>query len=121
MSDPQVPPVGSVCHLEIPAPDLDAAQRFYGAVFGWTFHAMGPEYVIFQYPGGGGGLDASLPVGDGGAVPVLAVPEVAEALGRIDAAGGKRLTEKTEIGGGHGFCAYFRDPLGNKMGVWSRA
>ena len=26
--------------------DLDVAQRFYSAVFGWTFPISGPDFVV---------------------------------------------------------------------------
>ena len=111
---------GSICHVEIPAPDLEKMQEFYGAVFGWTFTPMGPEYVLFQAGDTGGGLDPSLAVLGGGVVLVLAVGEVDAALAEIVAHGGEGLTPKTTISEDHGYCAYFRDPCGNKMGVWSR-
>jgi predicted enzyme related to lactoylglutathione lyase len=54
-------------------------------------------------------------------VLVLAVTDVDAKLAEIEAAGGKTLTPRTEIGGGHGFFAYFEDPNGNKLGVWEPA
>ena len=113
--------MGSVCHVEIPAPDLAALRGFYGGVFGWTFSEMGPQYVLFHAGDGGGGLDASAPVVDGGVVLVLAVEDIDASLTAITGAGGEALSPKTGIGGDHGFCAYFRDPCGNKMGIWSRS
>src|SRR5687768_16455893 len=35
---------GEPCWADELAPDVDAAQRFYGAVFGWTFRSTGPEF-----------------------------------------------------------------------------
>jgi predicted enzyme related to lactoylglutathione lyase len=66
-------------------------------------------------------LRPQCPVGDGGAVPVLLVEDIPAKLAEIVGAGGLELMGKTEISGDHGFCAYFRDPCGNKMGLWSRA
>jgi len=111
---------GSICHVEVPAPDLAKAKAFYEGVFGWETQPMGETYLLFSAGPDGGGLDADAPVGDGGAVLVLAVPDIDEKLAEIEAAGGSALSGKTEIGGGHGFYAYFRDPNGNKMGVWSQ-
>ena len=119
MSDEKSAKLGSVCHLEIPAPDLEKMQTFYGAVFGWEFTPMGDEYMLFSTGDGGGGFDPALPVADGGAVLILAVDDIQAALTQIEDAGGEGLTPKTEISGDHGSCAYFRDPCGNKMGIWS--
>ncbi len=33
---------GALGHFALNADDLDAARRFYGAVFGWQFTAWGP-------------------------------------------------------------------------------
>ena len=114
---------GSICHVEVPAPDLVRMQAFYGEVFGWKFTPMDPEYagyVLFQAGDTGGGLDPTMPVADGGAVLVLAVDDIDASLAAIGANGGEALTGKTAISPEHGFYAYFRDPCGNKMGVWSR-
>ena len=118
-----IPPIakGSICHVEVPAPDIDAMQAFYGRVFGWQFSPMLPGYVVFRAGDGGGGMDAAMPVADGGAVLVLAVEDIDASLAEIAAAGGTPLTPKTAISPDHGFYAYFRDPCGNKMGVWSRS
>lgn len=118
---PATPP-GSVCHIEIPAPDMAKITAFYAAAFGWELVPMSPGYTLFITPGraSSGGFDASRAVAEGGTVLVIAVDEVTAALGRIRAAGGTPVTEKMDIGGGHGFCAYFRDPCGNAMGVWSK-
>ena len=112
---------GSICHVEVPAPDLAKMQAFYGTVFDWKFTPMGPEYLLFHAGDTGGGLDPAMPVAEGGAVLVLAVEDIDAALAAIDAAGGEALTPKTAISEEHGYYAYFRDPCGNKMGVWSKS
>ena len=112
--------LGSICHVEIPGSDLGKMQEFYETLFGWTFRPMGDTYLMFMAGDDGGGIDADMPVGDGGAVLVLAVEDIDAKLAESNAAGGEGLTPKTSIGEGHGFYAYFRDPCGNKMGVWSK-
>lgn len=114
------PSAGAICHLEVPAPDMEQAQAFYTKVFGWEFTPMDPEYALFSAGAVGGGFDKTAPVGAGGCVLVMAVDDIDAKLAEIKEAGGEELTGKTEISGGHGFCAYFRDPNGNKMGVWSK-
>lgn len=114
-------PGGGVCYFELPAPDLDRAQAFYGEVFAWAFTPMGDDYVEVRAGALTGGLNPGLPIAEGGAVLVLEVEDIPATLQRIEAWGGLRLCEKTEIGEGMGFYAYFRDPFGNRLGVWSRA
>ena len=37
-------PLGAPCWIDLLSSDLDRAQQFYGAAFGWTFESAGPEY-----------------------------------------------------------------------------
>jgi len=37
-------PLGAPIWIDLTTSDLDRAQEFYGAVFGWTFASAGPEY-----------------------------------------------------------------------------
>ncbi len=127
MAEEQAVQTGMICHVELPAPDMAKAKEFYGKLFGWKFEAMNETYEIFIPTSGiGGGLDTDLPVrkgeggGAGGAILVLTCEEIPAKLEELVAAGGKKLTDKTEIPGDHGFYAYFEDPNGNKMGLWSK-
>ena len=36
--------LGAPIWIDLTTSDLGHAQQFYGAVFGWTFEAAGPEY-----------------------------------------------------------------------------
>ena len=112
--------MGSICHVEVPGPDLDKMQAFYGSLFDWQFVPMGPTYLLFTAGEDGGGIDSEMEVRDGGVTLVLAVPDIDAKLAEIEAAGGEKLTEKTAISEDHGYYAYFRDPCGNKMGLWSK-
>jgi predicted enzyme related to lactoylglutathione lyase len=51
---------------------------------------------------------------------VIDVPSIDEALRRIEAAGGRTVTEKMPVGG-MGFASYFTDTEGNLMGLWETA
>ena len=112
---------GTVCHIEIPAPDLDRVQEFYGEVFGWTFEPMQEGYVFWRAGSLGGAFDREAAPTAEGIVLVLAVDDIDQKLEEIDNAGGRTLQGTTEIGGGMGFYAYFVDPVGNKMGIWMPA
>ena len=37
-------PLGAPTWIDLTTSDVDRAQEFYGAVFGWTFESAGPEY-----------------------------------------------------------------------------
>ena len=115
-------PLGCMCHLELPAPDLARAQAFYGEVFGWTFTPMSDTYVLYRDGLTGGGLDKDRPVtSEAGPVPVLMVESIETTLRKIEDWGGRGLTEKIELGEGMGCYAYFRDPNGNKLGIWAES
>jgi predicted enzyme related to lactoylglutathione lyase len=49
------------------------------------------------------------------------VDDIAEALANIEAAGGRTLTPRTEIGPGMGAFAAFADPVGNQFGLYEEA
>ena len=47
-------------------------------------------------------------------------PSIDEALRRVEAAGGKTVTEKMPVGE-MGFAGYFADTEGNLIGLWENA
>ena len=56
MDETRTYPEGVPSWIDIEQPDLDAAQAFYGGLFGWTFeHATPPDaplpYVIARLHG----------------------------------------------------------------------
>lgn len=115
-----MPEPGPIEHIEIPAPDLEKAKAFYSRVFEWTLQPMNEDYVLFRSGSVGGGLDRAGEVAETGVTLVITVPDIAAKLEEIRAAGGSVVKEKTAIGPEHGFYAYFRDPNGNRLGLWSR-
>ncbi|MCZ7644826.1 MAG: VOC family protein [Planctomycetota bacterium] len=119
MSEQTVP--GTICHVEIPAPDLEKAKTFFREQFGWTIHDnLGPTYCLWSAGGLGGGFSSEMAVVEGGLNVILAVDDIPGKLEAIARAGGKSVQGKTEIGGGHGFFALFKDPNGNRLGLWSK-
>lgn len=114
-------PVCAVCHIEVPAPDLAKAMRFYGEVFGWEIgEQLGPNYCIWHAGDLGGGFSADMAPCDDGMNVVLGVEDIPAKLEEIAKAGGAVVKGKTEIGGGYGFYALFKDPNGNRLGLWSK-
>jgi len=105
--------------VELTTPDLQAAQTFYGGLFGWTFGDAGPA------PGGGPYLLAEL---SGGAVGALVqgepggwnsyvlVDDVDDTAERVRAAGGRVLGQPTDVDQGRVLA--FTDPEGAELRVW---
>lgn len=112
---------GAICHVEIPAPNLAKAKAFYEKVFGWKVQEpFSSGYCIFSADEMSGGLDRDGKVADEGVMLYLKVADIPATLKKITAAGGAIVKGKTEIGGGYGFYACFRDPNGNRLAVWCR-
>ena len=110
------------CHIEIPAPDLEKAKKFYEEVFNWEINSeMGMEgYWFFKTENIGGAFSSSLKPSTEGVAVILNVDDVTGKTSDIKKAGGKIVQGRTEIGGGMGFYAYFTDINGNKLGIWSQ-
>lgn len=125
---------GKVVHFEIPADDGDRAQRFYGETFGWRMVPVpGMSYTMVmtgasdpeQGPTEAGFINGGLferTAQFPGKAPnlVIDVPSVDEALRKVEAAGGKTVTERMPVGE-MGFTGYFTDTEGNLVGLWETA
>ncbi|WP_432709072.1 VOC family protein [Pedobacter sp.] len=113
----------TITHVEIPAPDLNAASAFYAAVFDWKIEVIienSYSFFIIGDTNTGGGLDASLkPAEKGvGTQLVINVDDINHYLERIVTAGGTITQTKTPIGSGeHGYFAAFKDPNGNHLQI----
>jgi len=109
------------CHIVIPAPDLERAKAFYEKVFGWQVRANvpGPSYWFFESGNVGGAFNGRKKPSSGGAVLVLHVDDVDDAIGRVRENGGTVTQEPGAIGEADpGRDAYFLDPNGNEMGIY---
>jgi predicted enzyme related to lactoylglutathione lyase len=110
--------------FEIPASDFDRAVKFYSDVLRVEVRKenfMGIPNGMFPYDEGrvGGAivLDPQYTPSDKGAVIYLNTRgDLDGALTRVEAAGGKALTGKLDIGPA-GFVAYILDTEGNKVGL----
>jgi predicted enzyme related to lactoylglutathione lyase len=123
--------MGKVVHFEIPTDDIARASEFYRSVFDWQLMDMsgqGMDYTIVmtvpvdetQMPTERGAINGGMMKrSDDTPYPVITidVPSIDEALARIEAGGGSKVTGRTEIPG-MGAYAYFKDPEGNTMGLW---
>lgn len=124
---PPAPRPGELAHFAINADDVDAARRFYAAVFGWRFAAWGPPgffHVLTadgERPGPVGALQQRRDLLPGGAPtttfePTVAVADLGAALAAVEAHGGTVLMGATTIAG-VGDLAFFTDPSGNVCGA----
>lgn len=106
-----------VVHFEIQVKDAEAAQEFFGKLFGWDIQADNPmEYGVVDTQAGGinGGV-----ITDPAAPRVVIYVEVADLQASLDKAeslGGKTLVPPTEIPGVVTF-AMMSDLEGNVIGL----
>jgi len=113
--------------FEIPAPNLERAKAFYEAIFQTeiTIQDFGAfKMGIFPHAEVGAALcqhpTAYQPSETHGVLVYLnANPDLADVLGRVEAAGGKIIRPKTEIAPGLGFMALFLDSEGNRLALHS--
>ena len=115
----------TITHIEIPAPDLEKATRFYSKLFNWEITIVTEgQYAFFRIGDtqSGGGFDTSLKPAEKNCGPQLTidVEDISQKLKEIVAAGGKIILDKTEIPGGHGFYAVFCDTNDNYLQLHSR-
>ena len=108
-------------HIEIPTTDVKKSREFYSKMFGWKMYENRPDYVMFTTEDnqGGGLTPQSKPTQDG-VILYIEVEDIAKKLGEIEAAGGNKVKDKTEISPEFGLYGLFTDPCGNIMGLWSK-
>lgn len=115
--------------FEIPVSDFRRAHAFYETILGTKIERMemGPT-VMGMLPADqnavGGAIvfdGSSQPSANGTVVYLNGGADLAPVLGRVEAAGGRIVVPKTEIGNDFGFFAHFLDSEGNKVGLHSMA
>ncbi len=115
--------------FEIPVSDFPRAQAFYETILATKMERMdmGPT-VMGMLPADkssvGGAIvfdGSSQPSANGTVVYLNGGDDLAPILGRVQAAGGRIVVPKTEIGNDFGFFAHFLDSEGNKVGLHSMA
>ncbi|NDJ62281.1 MAG: VOC family protein [Chloroflexi bacterium] len=116
-----------VIWIEIPAADIERAVKFYSTIFEQEFQIVDtPERRFALFPMGQDGAGGSIvqidgfEPGDKGTLAYLSTGEdLTPVMNRINAAGGKVVTPKTDLGGGFGFYAMFNDTEGNTLALHS--
>lgn len=126
-----------IVHFEIPADDVDRAQKFYADIFGWRFQKWDmpsdsstggePYYGVFTgevdeknqpvKPGNinGGLMKRAMPGQP--AMNYIHVESIDAKIDLIKEQGGEICMPKTEIAPGMGWIACFKDPENNMMGL----
>jgi uncharacterized protein len=117
----------NIVHFEIPADDVERAQKFYGGLFGWKiekFSGSSPmEYwsiMTGAEQGGCGGLGGGMmkrvdPQQQ--TIVYISVPSVDDYAGKVAGLGGQVVFPKTAIPG-MGYFAVCLDPENNGFGLW---
>jgi predicted enzyme related to lactoylglutathione lyase len=100
-----------IVYFEIAGPDGGRLREFYSAVFGWAIDSSSTIRAAST-----GGLRGGVREDPADKVLYMGVPDVTEALARIEAAGGKTVVPRTVVPGVVTF-ALFTDPAGNLLGL----
>lgn len=113
-------PHGKICYLEIPARTGAESAEFYSSIFGWKVRERGDGNLAFDDSGSVSGtwVKESDRTPDEQTQIYIMVDNINETLQKIQAAGGRVLTARTEIGPGLGAFASFSDPAGTEFGLY---
>ena len=113
--------MSKLVHWEIPSTDLAVSTRFYTDLFGWSFAPWGDDYATFDVADGVGGGISKVEKMPAPCIEVyIGVADIPATLAKVETLGGKVIQPKTEIGGGMGNMAFFQDPCGCRIGLWSQ-
>ncbi len=115
--------------FEISVSDMARAKKFYETVFNISMQEqemMGMTMAFFPSENMNGKVSGALvqgpmhkPSADGAKIYFNGNPDLADALSRIEAAGGTVTMPKTKIGGDNGYMAFFTDTEGNGVAMHS--
>jgi uncharacterized protein len=117
----------NVMHFEIPADNVERAQKFYRELFGWKIEKLaGPEDYWLITTGGGEKVEQPCMCG-GGMMPrqvpqqlitiYIEVPSVEEYAAKVQKLGGRICFPKTAVPE-MGYYAVCIDPENNGFGIW---
>lgn len=110
---PQQPKPGAIVHVELITKNPSKTKHFYAEVFGWKFQEI-PEmnYATFEAPSGpGGGVTPPMGGMQPGVLNYILSDAIEKTSKKIEQAGGRILTPKTEIPN-MGWFAVFQDSEG---------
>lgn len=117
----------AISWFEIPATDLDRAQKFYETILNIKLNRTsmgGEELGIFPYDREGGATGGALigagsekPSTDGTVLYLHSKDDIATVLECVPAAGGRVTKGRIELLNGIGAIAWIADTEGNRVGV----
>jgi len=107
-------------YLEFPCWDIPLTQRFFEAVFEWSFTDYGPAYTAassgpFEVGFYQAGLTSS--ASEGGALAIFYSNDLEGTEAKVTEAGGIVIKAIFSFPGGRRF--HFKEPSGNEFAVWS--
>ena len=115
--------------FEVSVSDIARAKKFYETVFSiemQQMEMMGMQMAFFPAEDMNGKVSGALVQGpmhkpslDGAKLYFNGNPDLADALGRVEAAGGKITMPKTKIDDKVGYMAFFTDTEGNGVALHS--
>lgn len=108
--------------IDLGTSDLDAANRFYGSLFGWEFQSAGPEAGGYGFYMKGGKMVAGVGPLMQPQQPVawstyICSADADDTAAKVRAAGGTVLMEPMDVMG-VGRMAFFMDTTGAAFGIW---
>ncbi len=111
--------------FDIPVTDMNRAKAFYSALLGSELTIAEDEQGMMATLPYQDGVSGALMQGDdytpsrqGSIIYLNGGDDLSVPLGKVEAAGGKVLTDKLSIGE-NGFIAFFLDTEGNRVGLHS--
>ena len=120
----------AISWFEIPAKDINRAQKFYETIFDITMMPIDLAQIQMRlFP-----IENQMNIGgalvyneqfykssstDGPLVYLNGNPDLQKIVDKIEAAGGKIIVPKTQISPDHGYMALFIDSEGNRMALHS--
>ena len=119
-----------VSWFEMPADDVRRVSEFYSKVFGWETPPMGDDATFAltvaadengnptEVGGINGGFHKRAGASDAGPVINIHVDDIDAKLRAVEAAGGRVIQPRTEVGEYGLSMALFSDTEGNVMGVY---
>jgi len=114
---------GTPCWVDLMTPDIEASEKFYGALFGWEVPELPNSAEMGGYrraKKGGKDVAGVYPLMEEGQHPAWAtyvsVSDAAATAALITENGGSTIVEPMDIGMGH--MAVFADPSGAVFGLW---
>lgn len=120
MPEQRTYPNGVTCWIAAETPDPEAATRFYGALFGWTFTNVMPPGMPPYYMAALDGSDVGAITRGSGAprwTTFVATDDADETAAAVERAGGTVVTAPRDAGA-DGRTATVLDPQGAEFRLW---